>query len=172
MAGEYFPDCKLIDDAGYIDFAWQTYFREEQGTLGNAAIGPASAINGNVAVFSGTDGKTIVDGGTLGTAAFTPASAYDVAGAASAAVVAHVALPDPHIQYQNEAEKDAASGYAGLDANSRVTNGVKAADDLIIDLATKGLVLKDTAGTPHYWRVTIDQTIPTLVLTDLGAVSP
>ena len=40
-----------------------------------------------------------------------------------------------------------------------------------IDLATKGLVLKDTQGTPHYWRVTVS-TSGVLTTTDLGTTSP
>lgn|SRR5574343_131792 len=67
--------------------------------------------------------------------------------------------------------KNAANGYAGLNASSRVTKGVDTTDDVIIDLATKGLVLKDTQGTPHYWRVTIDNT-GALVTTDLGTTKP
>jgi hypothetical protein len=43
--------------------------------------------------------------------------------------------------------------------------------DVIIDLATKGLVLKDTQGTPHYWRVTIDTT-GALTTTDIGTSKP
>lgn len=35
--------------------------------------------------------------------------------APSAAVAAHVALADPHTQYQREVERDAVNGYAGLD---------------------------------------------------------
>lgn len=44
-------------------------------------------------------------------------------------------------------------------------------DDLVIDLATKGLVLKDTQTTPHYWRVTISTT-GALITTDLGTSKP
>ncbi len=46
---------------------------------------------------------------------------YDAAGAAIAAVVAHVALNDPHAQYQKESEKDAAGGYVGLDASGNAS---------------------------------------------------
>lgn len=74
-------------------------------------------------------------------------------------------------QYQLTAEKDAALGYAGLNAESRVTKGVLTTDDLIVDLATKGLVLKDTQGTPHYWRLTVT-TLGVLVTTDLGTTAP
>lgn len=73
------------------------------------------------------------------------------------------------IQYTTN--KDTANGYAGLNASSRTTKGVDTTDDIIIDLATKGLVLKDTQGTPHYWRVTIDNT-GVLQTTDLGTTKP
>lgn len=73
--------------------------------------------------------------------------------------------------YQATSEKDAASGYAGLNASSRTTKGVITTDDLIVDLATKGLVLKDTQGIPHYWRVTISN-IGAIVTSDLGTSAP
>lgn len=38
--------------------------------LGNV-VGPVSAVNGHVAVFSGTDGKILADGGTVGTVNLT-----------------------------------------------------------------------------------------------------
>jgi len=55
--------------------------------------------------------------------------------------------------------------------NARSSRGVATTDDLIVDLATKGLVLKDTQGTPHYWRVTIS-TLGVLTTTDLGTTKP
>lgn len=58
-----------------------------------------------------------------------------------------------------------------LNSDRRSTTGVDTTDDLIVDLATKGLVLKDTAGTPHYWRVTVS-TLGALVTTDLGTSKP
>lgn len=54
---------------------------------------------------------------------------------------------------------------------ARSTKGVDTTDDVIIDLATKGLVLKDTQATPHYWRVTISN-VGGLVTTDLGTTKP
>jgi hypothetical protein len=89
----------------------------------------------------------------------------------TAAVDAHVAAADPHTGYQKESEKDGASGYAGLNASSRATKGIDTTDDLIVDLATKGLVLKDTQGTPHYWRVTVT-TLGALSTADLGTSKP
>ena len=41
-----------------------------QGNTDGVVVGPASAVNGEVAVFDGTTGKLIKGGGTLGTAAF------------------------------------------------------------------------------------------------------
>jgi len=72
---------------------------------------------------------------------------------------------------QNISGKNAVSGYAGLNTSSRITKGADTTDDLIIDLATKGLVLKDTQGTPHYWRITIS-TLGVLVITDVGTTKP
>lgn len=89
----------------------------------------------------------------------------------TAAIAAHAAAADPHTGYQKESELNTASGYAGLNASSRTTKGVDTTDDVIVDLATKGLVLKDVAGTPHYWRVTIS-TIGAIVTTDLGTTKP
>lgn len=67
--------------------------------------------------------------------------------------------------------KDTASGYAGLSSQSRIVKGAKTTDDLIVDNAAKGLVLKDTQGTPHYWRVTVSN-VGALVITDLGTTAP
>lgn len=72
---------------------------------------------------------------------------------------------------QATSQKDAANGYAGLNASSRTTKGVDTTDDLIVDDATNGLVLKDTQGTPHYWRVTVNN-VGVLVITDLGTTKP
>jgi len=55
--------------------------------------------------------------------------------------------------------------------NARSSRGVDTTDDIIIDLATKGLVLKDTQATPHYWRVTIT-TLGVLTTSDLGTTKP
>ena len=72
---------------------------------------------------------------------------------------------------QNTSQKDNANGYAGLNASSRTTKGVDTTDDVIVDDATNGLVLKDTRGTPHYWRVTVS-TLGILTVTDLGTTKP
>jgi hypothetical protein len=72
---------------------------------------------------------------------------------------------------QNTSGKDAANGYAGLNASSRTTKGVDTTDDVIVDDATNGLVLKDTQGTPHYWRITISNA-GAIVITDVGTTKP
>lgn len=86
-------------------------------------------------------------------------------------LASHIAASDPHVQYQKESEKDTTGGYAGLDSSGRITKGADTTDDVIIDLATKGLVLKDTQGTPHYWRVTISN-VGAIVTTDVGTTKP
>jgi hypothetical protein len=75
------------------------------------------------------------------------------------------------LRYEQLSNKDAASGYAGLNASSRTTKGVDTTDDIIVDLATKGLVLKDAQGTPHYWRVTISN-VGAIITSDLGTGKP
>jgi len=102
----------------------------------------------------------------------TTLAGYGITDAASdAELAAHEAAADPHTGYQRESEKNAASGYAGLNSSSRTTKGVDTTDDVIVDSATKGLVLKDTQGTPHYWRVTVNNS-GALVTTDLGTTKP
>lgn len=51
------------------------------------------------------------------------------------------------------------------------TNGLTTPGDIQCKTATKGLVLKDTQGTPHYWRVTVSN-VGALVVTDLGTTAP
>lgn len=43
--------------------------------------------------------------------------------------------------------------------------------DIVFTNSAKGIILKDTQATPHYWRVTIDNT-GNLVTTDLGTSYP
>ena len=43
--------------------------------------------------------------------------------------------------------------------------------DVIIDLASSGLVLKDTQSPAHYWRVTVSNA-GALVITDIGTSKP
>lgn len=44
-------------------------------------------------------------------------------------------------------------------------------NDIVFTNSSKGIILKDTQATPHYWRVTIDNT-GNLVTTDLGTSYP
>lgn len=60
---------------------------------------------------------------------------------------------------------------ATINGTNRVVHGTDTTDDLIVDSATKGLVLKDSAGTPHYWRITIS-TLGVITITDLGTTKP
>lgn len=66
-------------------------------------------------------------------------------------------------------EKNAANGYAGLNAVSRTTKGVDTTDDLIVDTTSKGLVLKSPNG--HYWRASISNA-GVVTWTDLGTTKP
>lgn len=59
----------------------------------------------------------------------------------------------------------------GLGTNIRLqftsTSNWQTAYDVAVTDTTKGFVLKDSQGTPHYWRITVN-TIGVLVITDIG----
>lgn len=108
----------------------------------------------------------------------TPTAA-DFAGAAGTPVVVDRTTAAPKLYALDAAgavtqlggKVDAASGIAGLNAASRITKGVLTTDDVIVNAPTKGLVLKDTQATPHYWRVTVS-TLGVLVVSDIGTSAP
>jgi len=60
---------------------------------------------------------------------------------------------------------------SGLRGNVHPFDSIDTTDDVIVDLATSGVVLKDTQARPHYWRVTVN-TSGSLVTTDLGISKP
>lgn len=70
---------------------------------------------------------------------------------------------------ENTSNKDAVSGYAGLNASSRITKGVDTTDDIITDSTTTGPVMKSPNG--HYWRATISN-LGIVTWTDLGTTKP
>src|SRR5688572_445645 len=95
--------------------------------------------DGVIAIPQGGTGATTAAGARtaleLGTAAVEDADAFDAAGSAAAAqsaaegtaasaLATHAGAADPHTGYQKESEKGQASGYAGLDANSRVASSI------------------------------------------------
>ena len=84
---------------------------------------------------------------------------------------AHEAASDPHAGYQRESEKNAASGYAGLNTAGRTTKGLDVTDDLIVDTTTKGLVMKDSQAPAHYWRLGVT-ILGIVTTTDLGTTKP
>lgn len=62
-----------------------------------------------------------------------------------------------------------ANGVAGMNTSSRITKGMDAVDDIILDTNTKGIVLKDAVGT--YWRLGVS-TLGVLTLANLGTTKP
>ena len=90
------------------------------------------------------------------------ASRYDGEIADLTAALANVVIP---------IQEDRIQILEVVNALARATKGIDTTDDLIVDLATKGLVLKDTQATPHYWRVTVDNA-GALVISDVGTAKP
>lgn len=78
-------------------------------------------------------------------------------------------IPSNVTNAQSTTQKDAASGYAGLNASSRTTKGVDTTDDIITDSTAKGPVMKSPNG--HYWRATISNA-GVVTWTDLGTTKP
>lgn len=77
------------------------------------------------------------------------------------AISNHEAAADPHTGYQRESEKDAANGYAGLDANARVPLS------RLVDIATARVLGRSTAGTGAVESLTAAQATAILeVFTD------
>lgn len=71
---------------------------------------------------------------------------------------------------ENFGTKHISSSIPSL-AGGRMNDGIDTTDDVVIDLATKGLVLKDTQSPAHYWRVGVT-ILGLLVTTDLGTTKP
>lgn len=88
-----------------------------------------------------------------------------------AQVDTHLAAAAPHSGHEVTTAKNAASGYAGLNAASRTTKGTITTDDVIIDLTSKGLVLKDGATPAHYWRIGVT-VLGVITTADLGTSAP
>jgi len=95
-------------------------------------ISPGGETSGNLTEFTGSNNiaetavtTASVSGHLASTAnphSVTAAQAgADPVGTATSAVAAHAALGDPHTGYQLESQKNAASGYAGLDGGSKLT---------------------------------------------------
>ena len=70
--------------------------------------------------------------------------------------------------FEVTASKNSVSGYAGLNASSRLTKGADVTDDVIVDTNTKGVVLKAATGEYVRLGVVVTLGVPTLSLTVLG----
>lgn len=173
---------------GYADAAQAA--AEAAQTTANTA--QATAVAASVAATNAQDdantAQATADGAVLDAAtaqAAADAAQIDATQAlADAATVAadlasHEAAADPHPQYLRQVEadalyevltgKDAANGYAGLNASSRTTKGVDTTDDVITDSTARGPVMKSPNG--HYWRAAISN-LGVVTWTDLGTTKP
>jgi len=90
-------------------------------------------IKANGKVEKVTDGTALDDGMAFGQR-YTDAEADVVA---DASVADHVALSDPHIQYQKESERDVANGYCPLDAAALIPTA-NIPDAILNQLEPKG----------------------------------
>ena len=63
---------------------------------------------------------------------------------------------------------DSLEGYRG---HAKFYNYMETSSDVVIQDATKGIILKDNTDPPNYWRITINSA-GTLVVTNIGRVYP
>lgn len=163
------PASSLVDDGFTVvilhsvgDSNTLTISRNGADTIGGADANRTLAVSGSgyILTLLGTDWRVI---GTISPILPIPVSLGGTGSATAAGALSNLGA-------EATANKNATNGYAGL-TSGRVTKGTLATDDLIVDDSSKGLVLKDTQGTPHYWRITIDNS-GALVSTDLGTSVP
>lgn len=85
----------------------------------------------------------------------------------------HVTLPDASGTLESQVNKNAVSGYAGLNASSRITKGANVASDyVVISTASYAFVMRDDAATTtHYWGLFV-ASAGTLSTVDLGTSIP
>lgn len=83
---------------------------------------------------------------------------------------AKLTAPSPSLEPAVYAEFQKLYNYVLSLEQAWATSFQVTGDHTFLD-AAKGVVLKDTQATPHYWRVTVDNA-GALVTTDLGTVAP
>lgn len=129
----------------------------------NTAQRTTLGLGGSAVLNVGTGSGTVAAGD------HNHSGVYDPAGTAATAVTLHEAALDPHNLYQLRAEKGAANGYAGLDANARLVHtsvNVSSANSLVGTTGSSGaatLITCTSAG-----RAIIDDADNTAQRTTLG----
>lgn len=112
-------------------------------------VGPASAVNNDIAVFDGVTGKLVKDGGSTiaqvkdranhtGTQLASTISDFDTAAdvRVAAGIATHAAAADPHPGYALDADVTAAQAYAVARANHTGTQLLGTISDVTIAAAS------------------------------------
>ena len=145
-------------------------------TGGSVAIGgAASASAGQVVVQTGNTALSEVWFGAASTVTdvslnIGSASGTNLAGAILKMNAARASGNATTGSYLSFSTPDAGASGTALQTLTEKVRITKGGDILLIN-AANGLILKDAAGTPHYWRVTIS-TLGVLTTTDLGTTIP
>jgi len=131
---------------------------------------PDGAIVSDQPIQAGTpvnpdDVVRLSDVGTIAGDVYGPAGATD-SNIVEFDGVTGKTLKDSGLTHANVSDAISKKHTQGTDTSLGILTS-----DIRMNDATKGLILKDTQGTPHYWRVTVDNS-GNLVVTDIGTSLP
>lgn len=111
----------------------------------STSVSRADHTHGTPSLGGSVTAQTSFGGSSSAGVATTASRSDHTHGTPTNPVTAHVADSDPHTQYQKESEKDAASGYAGLTAGSKINaNAVETAS--IMDAAITKAKIENVAA--------------------------
>lgn len=78
----------------------------------------------------------------------------------------------PQLDSRDAAYQDIYELYKAIfNLTAQIDKVLTLSDDIRVNNADGGLILKDHQGTPHYWRVTVSN-VGALIITDIGTTLP
>lgn len=79
---------------------------------------------------------------------------------------------NPNVDRTNAVYEDIKDLYNAVQILAlQIDKVITLSDDVRVNNADGGLILKDHQGTPHYWRVTVSN-VGVLIVTDIGTSLP
>lgn len=145
--------------------------RNETGPLNDLSTGQIKTVWGNKGLDAAGTAHANIDSSTTNTVYVRSGTGVErvrVANSGLIIVVGEFAANTP-LDIRGHASQTAQLAKFGK--STTVQSQIASNGAFVSDLATGGIVLKDTQASPHYWRVTISN-VGALVTTDLGTTRP